>query len=182
VSRRTARSMTGQPVFSTPLVHRTDAATRDAFKQVADMYGVGIVMQDERGRQVPVRVNCGDPSQPRLEAFSGRSWVAISPPQPASVAMSFDDLTDTPPGKRGHKNKALFVRPDGAGLHYRDLAAAIGALLTFLGLKDTPSSYADHGGQAVRVKLTEDGLEFTAMPSYETHWDFSLTTDSYTAS
>ena len=31
---------------------------------------------------------------------------------------------------------------------------------TFLGLEDTPDSYAGFAGKAVKVKITEDGLEF----------------------
>jgi len=50
---------------------------------------------------------------------------------------------------------------DDSGVEY-DLLAGSG-VTTFLGLTDTPSSYTGEGGKFVRVKATEDGLEFATV-------------------
>lgn len=50
---------------------------------------------------------------------------------------------------------------------------------TFLGLTDTPSSYAGQAGKLVEVKSTEDGLEFIALPAegFKKVAEYTATTD-----
>ena len=54
---------------------------------------------------------------------------------------------------------------DNAWYYFLSQGSGGGGSTTFIGLTDTPNSYGGQGGKVVKVKASEDGLEFYSLPT-----------------
>ncbi|UTU10023.1 putative tail protein [Caulobacter phage RB23] len=77
------------------------------------------------------------------------------------VPVSIGDLADVEMGTGTPANGSVLTWKDGVWQAEPNTGGGGGGgASSFLGLNDTPDSYVGEGGNAIRVKMTEDGLEF----------------------
>lgn len=95
--------------------------------------------------------------------FNGTSWVnqASSATDTFKTKVSASDTTEDFLGAKIVAGTGISITTLNAGANEQLEVSATGSgASTFLGLTDTPASYTGFGGYQVKVKATEDGLEF----------------------
>lgn len=89
-----------------------------------------------------------------------------------SQITEFTDLTDAPSTYTGHANALVRINSAMNALEFADK-------IPFSQINGTPANYTDAGGYYLRVKTTEDGIEFVAAGANDSFTSLSDTPDTY---
>jgi len=107
--------------------------------------------------------NISSPTSGDHLVFNGTNWVnqASSAVDTFKAKVSASDTTEDFLGAKIVAGTGISITTLNAGANEQlEISATGSGASTFLGLTDTPASYTGFGGYQVRVKATEDGLEF----------------------
>jgi hypothetical protein len=139
----------GQPAFTTELLRTGDHATKDAYTQIRESFGMGYAVQTMTGRKVGIAL---DESTGQLKYHDGKAWKPISSQSQAASGETSRILTGN--------NSNLIQEPTtfNGGITLPTLTASrLAATDAAKGLTSVADLSAWIAGTANRVTVASDG-------------------------